>query len=218
VVEGDGSAGGDPREIGPATRTMIAGLDRDALRASRLGRGEGPVMAERRAMIARLLNAGAPRGVIVETITERFAIAPATAENEIAYVRNERADLFEAERKTLKSEQVARLQRDLAEMRSREGAKPWKSIANHEGLLAKITGTIEPTRVDVSMSLEVTNALAIFVARLGPEEIEAMVAEQACIESGDPLAVPAARMLPMEGPRYAGPNAGWSNVKRPGAS
>jgi hypothetical protein len=194
---------------------MIDGLDRDALRASRLGRGEGPVVAERRAFIARLLNAGAPRSVIVEEVMERYGVAERTAESEITRVRTERADLFEAERKTYKAEQVARLQRDLAEMRASK-VKPWKSIANHEALLAKITGTIEPTHVDVNMSLEVTSALALFVGKIDADTFEQMIAEQRAIESGDPLALPATRMVDdlIDGKRYTGPGAGWSSTSR----
>ena len=171
-----------PASLGPITEDSIGNLSRDDLRISRLGRGESRKVSERRGLIAKRLNVGTPHSSIIDEVTRTFNISPKLAQEEVHVVCRERAELSEAERTTFKSEQIIRLQQDLAEMRA-EADKPYRCIAAHETLLAKITGTIEAPRVDINIEFEQTNALMAMVSKLDSNAIESMVAEARAAEA-----------------------------------
>ncbi|MCL2824948.1 MAG: hypothetical protein FWD57_13250, partial [Polyangiaceae bacterium] len=142
-----------PASLGPITEDSIGNLSRDDLRISRLGRGESRKVSERRGLIAKRLNVGTPHSSIIDEVTRTFNISPKLAQEEVHVVCRERAELSEAERTTFKSEQIIRLQQDLAEMRA-EADKPYRCIAAHETLLAK---SLAPSKRRASISTSSSN-------------------------------------------------------------
>lgn len=90
---------------------------------------------------------------------------------------------------TLRASQVARLQQDLAVQRAQ--LKPrFSDIRGHEELLARITGTLQPIRVEVDVMATLKTSLAAVIVDLSEAEKDQLVAEQMELEDA------AARLLP----------------------
>jgi hypothetical protein len=144
-------------------------------------------VAKRRDIVAGLLDAGASTSQIEAALAEEFGyMTPQTTRNVarqyITEARKARVGEYRAAKMSNKAEQVARIRNDLIRMRSM-GRVPWSSVAKAEELLARITGTLEPIGVNVSGSVAVHESLLAVIARLEPDDVEHLVAEQVAIEA-----------------------------------
>jgi hypothetical protein len=134
-------------------------------------------------MVRGLLSSGAPRSLVIRTLREKLGITEGQALAAYGRVCQDAREEFEESRPNLKAEQVARLRTDLAKMRSaKEGTVSYRAIAQHEALLARITGTVEPVKMDVSVEANVREALVAVVGTLSVEEQDQLVAEQLELE------------------------------------
>ena len=89
---------------------------------------------------------------------------------------------FEDNVGTYRARQVERLQQDLA----RERAKPHPSLVSlrgHEELLARITGTMKPVRVEVDVMATLKHSIAAVIVDLSELEKDAIVAQQLELEA-----------------------------------
>lgn len=183
---------GSPRARSQSRRTKKTPDERTpgqrigaALNKDRAAKSE--LVAKRRAIVAGLLDAGASTSQITAALREEYAyMAPETArtvaKKYIGEARKARVGEYRAGKMSNKAEQVARLRNDLIRMRSMERV-PWSSVTKAEELLARVTGTLEPIGVNVSGSVAVHESLIAVIARLEPDDVEAMVAEQVAIEA-----------------------------------
>lgn len=88
-----------------------------------------------------------------------------------------------------RSRQVERLRRDLARMRARS-SPPYTAIKQHEELLARLTGTLQPIRVEVDVLHTLKQSLAVVIADMTEADRDRIVAEQLALEA---RALPAAQ-------------------------
>lgn len=142
---------------------------------------------ERRTLAASLLDAGASTEQIVKAFLDRYHRQDPVWVRKVAIqytkeAREARIEEFRIARGAYKAEQVARLRSDLLRMRSMD-RKPWSSIAKHEELLARITGTLEPIGVSVTAAVAVQESLVAVIGRMDPATIDAVVSEQVAIEA-----------------------------------
>jgi len=194
---------------------------RAAARAEAIARGEPPplpephpdgllamereaLVLERRSLVAGLIDAGASSSQIVAAFAEQYPHLRRDTVRKVATkytdeARKARQEEYRSARSTYKAEQVARLRNDLLRMRAMD-RKPWSSIAKHEELLARITGTLEPIGVAVSGSVAVHESLIAVVSKLDPHDVEELVAEQVALEAAAAQAgfVPSARRPMLE--------------------
>lgn len=162
------------------------------------------LVLERRSLVAGLIDAGASSSQIVAAFAEQYPHLRRDTVRKVATkytdeARKARVNEYRSARSTYKAEQVARLRNDLLRMRAMD-RKPWSSIAKHEELLARITGTLEPIGVAVSGSVAVHESLIAVVSKLDPQDVEEMVAEQVALEAAAAQAgfVPSARRPMLE--------------------
>lgn len=145
------------------------------------------MMADRRALVAGLLDSGASVGQITRAIAERYDyLTPMSARDVarryVAEARKARVGEYREAKAAAKAEQVARIKNDLIRMRSC-GRPPWSAIAKAEDLLARILGTLEPIGVNVSGSVAVHESLIAVIQRMDPQDVEAIVSEELALEA-----------------------------------
>lgn len=143
----------------------------------------------RRELVLRLVATGAPRSVVEQTLREREGVSEAVARGVFLAVAEELREEYEDARPYYKAQQVERLQRDLAQMRAvKPDQKTGKSRVNyrnvlaHETLLARVLGTLEPVKQEVSVDATVKESLVAVVAGLSRERMDDLVAEQLALE------------------------------------
>lgn len=149
-------------------------------------------MVERREVTLGLIGTGAPRNVVVRSLRNQLGLSKVQAEHVYDTTLEELREEYDAKRTTLKAEQVHRLRRDLAAMRTpKKGqAVPYRAIAQHEALLARVTGTVEPVRAELSVDATVREAFVAVVGNMGRDEAERLIEEQLDLEAranGDSL-------------------------------
>jgi len=145
------------------------------------------VNVRRRELALGLMAAGAPRSIVVRTLESREGMTTPEATRMFLEVCEECRVEFEDARPYLKSQQVERLQRDLANMRAagtKKGAQvSYRSIAQHEALLARVVGTIEPAKAEVSIDATIRESLVAVVGGMDRERMDALVEEQLSLEA-----------------------------------
>lgn len=99
------------------------------------------------------------------------------------YVSEVRGDLkkdFDASVLTYRAEQMARLHRDLGELRTAD-KKNWSAIRQHEQLAADVMGT-RRLKIDITADANLNVGMAAVIAGLSVAEFDQMVDEQAELE------------------------------------
>lgn len=81
-----------------------------------------------------------------------------------------------------RARQVERLRRDLARMRAK-ASPPFSAIKQHEELLARLTGTMQPIRVEVDVLHTLKQSIAVVIGDLTEADRDRIVAEQLMLES-----------------------------------
>lgn len=161
---------------------------------------------ELRLIVANLVLAGAPTLRVIDVVNHRdcpsckarvevdVEVCPrCNTEQPVELVRHKLSDRsvrsymngarleiqreYEERRSQLASEQVERLRNDLLRMRS-SSKVPWTAVAQHERLVADITGTIAPRRVHLTGNEGLVSALSAALAGMSSEERERAVVEQ----------------------------------------
>lgn len=160
----------------------------------------------RRLFVIQLANAGATLSRIIEEAPRRRPI-PLDEQEVTAIYRTHLADLKQAYAHavdTFREQQVERLMSDLVRLRSgepvmsRDGTQMFLTrggeqiplrkydsagIVRTERLLADITGTMAPKRIDLDVNHDVTDALAKVIASYDPRERERIEEEQRQLEA-----------------------------------
>jgi hypothetical protein len=131
-----------------------------------------------------LLAAGAPKSMVVATLRTKEGLSRGQAERVFLAVCEVARAEYEDARPYLKALQVERLQRDLASMRAAgKGRVSYRSVAQHEALLARVLGTLEPVKTEVSVDATVRESLVAVVAGMDRDRMDALVAEQLALEA-----------------------------------
>lgn len=176
----------DEEELSPEQRAAEFGgtyTRRDGVEAHpRAGVAE---MVERRELALGLIGTGAPSNVVIRTLREQLGITRVQATHVYNTTLEELREEYDAKRTTLKAEQVHRLRRDLASMRNPKKGQSvaYRAIAQHEALLARITGTVEPVRAELTVDATVREAFVAVLGNMGRDEAEKLVEEQLDLEA-----------------------------------
>jgi hypothetical protein len=132
--------------------------------------------------ILNCMNRCWPVDKIQEECLRRFNTQKDVTKSIISKIRLDRSDEFAEAKGKYKSEQVMRLQADLAKMR-KANPIPWAAIARHEELLIRIVGTSEPVKTETNINVNVRESLLQVVQNLEENVIEGIIAEQLTLEA-----------------------------------
>jgi hypothetical protein len=136
----------------------------------------------RNSFILNCLNACWTISKIQSECERRFGTKKATTLDLVKKFRLDRADEFKEQKGKYKSEQVMRLQSDLAKMRKLKHP-PWTAIARHEEMLVRIVGTAEPVKTETNVNINVRESMLQVVQRLEDSVVDSIIAEQLTLEA-----------------------------------
>jgi hypothetical protein len=136
----------------------------------------------RKTVIVRMMNACKTVDEICEVLCERGMARELVVET-INRLKQERWQILEEDRVKMKSEQVARLQADLAIMRTTTPKVPFATIRGHEELIAQLVGTKEPVKQEVSVMVDHRHALWAVIQHMDDSTIEDITHDQLLLEN-----------------------------------
>lgn len=144
---------------------------------------------QRRGYLVSALQAGMGHRDIDQRFAEEFGVSEATARDWRLVVLREWKRDHEESMPFAKSEQLERLRRKLAAENLRAPSekhpnnKPnMKTVVQLERLIAQISGTIEPVRVQVNVDQVVSEGIMSIIAGMTGAEREQAIQEQRLIE------------------------------------
>jgi hypothetical protein len=136
----------------------------------------------RKTVIVRMMNACKTNDEICEVLCERGMAREIVIET-INRLKQERWQILEEDRVKMKSEQVARLQADLALMREMKPKVPFATIRGHEELIAQLVGTKEPVKQEMSVMVDHRHALWAVIQHMDDSTIEDITQDQLLLEN-----------------------------------
>ena len=137
-------------------------------------------LISKRAVIAKKLLTGMTKEQVRDEVMLELGISKVSANNIIREVIAGWGEDYEADRATLKVQQLERLRAAISEARS---AGKWSAVASLERLYADVAGTHAPVRVEVSEVDIYNEAIAMVAVAMTEEEIQQAVSEQLEIEA-----------------------------------
>lgn len=95
----------------------------------------------------------------------------------LAEIRQSYADDWKSREAFRRTDQMARLQRHLAQMASEGGRKPWAQIMRAEQLISEVEGNLAPRRLELEVR-DLPDALAQVIAGMSRDDVARVLAEE----------------------------------------